>query len=92
VDAQGWRAPWRIVKDPANSGDDMMSFLRDVGTVRWQQLPDGRYLCIEKTAVLLNNVLHECPYDEGGNAGDRSPRPSPPPHRSAPTETDLPSP
>lgn len=63
--------------------------IQDVGEVKWQRLPDGRYLGVETLVVVQDNVIHECPFDGGGSAGDRSPRPWELPSKAASVEGDL---
>ena len=71
--------------------EDAIASLRNISAVKWQRLPDGRYLGRETMVIIQNNVLHECRFGGGGNAGDRSPVPSEPPPRAASVERDLPS-
>src|SRR5690242_8431795 len=46
--------PSRVDRDAATRELD------DVGKIKWQPLPDGRYLGVVTIVVMQHNVIHEC--------------------------------
>ena len=63
--------------------------MKRAGTIEWRKLPDGRYLGVETTVVVQEQVTHECRFRGGeGGAGDRAPLPSGPPPQETSFERD----
>jgi len=77
--------------EAADADDERIESVRDFASWKWQRLPDGRYLGMETWVIVQDNVLHECSFGPGGNAGDRASVPSTPPSPQTSAKHDIPS-